>query len=165
MDAAYLASLAYLNSNPRGMTQTLLAGDAFKRGKISEAEYKEISQNPDSEAHRFNTNKGAGSISDVAILLDDSEFTDELKSSLDPAQSQALAELIAAGPEVTVEESDNKDGHSAVSMSLSYDTPQTLEDLDNAVSSMMPMIESAVKYMQQAKANGPGPAPAADGGK
>jgi RNA polymerase sigma factor (sigma-70 family) len=163
MDAAYLASLAYLNSNPRGMTETLLAGDAMKRGKISEAEYKQISENPDSEAHRFNTNKGAGAISDVSILVGDPEFADELKSSLDPAQAQALADLIAAGPQVTVEEPDSKGGQTAVSMSLSYDSPQTLEDLDQSVSSMTPMIESAVKYMQQAKANAPAGGPG--GGK
>jgi RNA polymerase sigma factor (sigma-70 family) len=42
-EAAYQSAVAYLNTNSRNMTESLLAGDALKRGKISAEEYQQTS--------------------------------------------------------------------------------------------------------------------------
>lgn len=89
--AAALDLVASLEKNPATLMETILAGDAFKRGEIGEAEYKAISQQTLDSMKQVSgfdiTGRGANDLSDSILA-------EQLGPILEPSQQEQLDGIV-----------------------------------------------------------------------
>lgn len=136
----------YLKSNSSTLSEVLLAGDAFKRNKISRQEYDVIAGKMEAKKASLESAMDFESMGSFDDLLVQQEFVDGLKPFLDPAQIQLLEENAAKVPA----EPEVKDAP-ANPVSVNIGEPETLENLDEKMTSVVSMvkgIKAAVEGMK-----------------
>ncbi len=151
--AAQLAAvLDYLKANTLLLSETLLAGDAFKRGEISEQEYKEIASRLDTEKANFDNMLGMNSAGDVGELMTDQAFASGLKSILDPSQIALLEEQSQSQEQPPAPAPAAGDVTTSADIGMNLGEAELLESLDEKVTSIASMFDGLKKVMESMKA-------------
>lgn len=131
------ASVESLKNNPTALMQTLLAGDAFSRGKITEAEYKEIqtatAKDLKGVINPLNNNNAFGG----NPLLDET-FNRGFEAILDPTQAKDYQAQVAELQAESAQKDNPRDIWNLPTMAL--------EKLDETVVSTKKM-SSGMKLM------------------
>lgn len=141
------ALLEHLNQNTLQMAEVLLAGDAFKRGELSEAEFQEIAGRLDQDKTDIDAMMSTITGVNLDELMKDPVFAADLKAVLTPSQLAVLAEEPSHAPDP-----DPTPADASADIGVNFSEPERLETLDDKVTSVASMFDGLKKVMEGIKA-------------
>lgn len=144
----YAADIAFLAENPDALAERLLAGDALKRGEISEAEFRDVVRKLDRRVWKpgLLLNSRAGNL-DAYQLMGEDEFVAGLKGALDSDWAALVDEIVATYPEIK----EAKQQRIAAETELpTAGDAETLEEIDKMTASVLKALGSAKIFLEDA---------------
>jgi hypothetical protein len=137
----FAADIAYLTENPDILTERLLAGDALKRGTISEAEFLDTVGKLDRRVWNLGLliDSQAGNL-DAGELMAEAEFVTGFKKLIGPEGADQIDQMLAENPQIA---DARKERLAAENELPKAGNAESLEDIDKMMTSLKKMVGTA----------------------